>query len=42
MNLAPLASAATYEFFFVAAPLPIRGGTGSPIRPLAFVAGQDD
>jgi kynurenine formamidase len=42
MNLAPLASAATYEFFFVAAPLPIRGGTGSPIRPLAFVAGQDN
>lgn len=26
-------------FFFVAAPLRIKGGTGSPIRPLAFVAG---
>ena len=26
-------------FFFVAAPLPIKGGTGSPIRPLAFVSG---
>lgn len=38
MNLEPLAEADIQEFFFVAAPLPIRGGTGSPIRPLAFVA----
>jgi kynurenine formamidase len=30
--------AAAWNFFFMAAPLPIRGGTGSPIRPLAFVA----
>ena len=37
MNLEPLATREAYEFFFVAAPLPIRGGTGSPIRPLAFV-----
>lgn len=37
MNLAPLARRRAYEFFFVAAPLPIRGGTGSPIRPLAFL-----
>jgi kynurenine formamidase len=26
------------EFLFVAAPLKIRGGTGSPIRPVALVA----
>lgn len=38
MNLRPLADAQQWEFFFVAAPLPIRGGTGSPIRPLAFVS----
>lgn len=37
MNLAPLADAGAFEFYFIAAPLPIRGGTGSPIRPLAFV-----
>lgn len=36
MNLQPLADAGKWEFFFVAAPLPIRGGTGSPIRALAF------
>lgn len=38
MNLRPLADAGRWEFFFIAATLPIRGGTGSPIRPLAFVA----
>lgn len=38
MNLRPLVEAAAWSFFFVAAPLSIRGGTGSPIRPLAFVA----
>jgi kynurenine formamidase len=38
MNLAPLAGDEVWDFFFVAAPLSIRGGTGSPIRPLAFVA----
>ena len=38
MNLAPLAGDEVRDFFFVAAPLSIRGGTGSPIRPLAFVA----
>lgn len=37
MNLAPIADRNVWEFFFVASPLPIRGGTGSPIRPLAFV-----
>jgi kynurenine formamidase len=40
MNLRPLADAELWEFFFVAATLPIRGGTGSPIRPLAFVADE--
>lgn len=40
MNFAPLAEHGIWEFFFVAAPLPIRGGTGSPIRPLAFVSKQ--
>jgi kynurenine formamidase len=38
MNLEPLARAGIWDFFFTAAPLPIRGGTGSPIRPLAFVS----
>ncbi|MQA83556.1 MAG: cyclase family protein [Streptosporangiales bacterium] len=43
MNLAGLASSRSYEFFFTATPLKIRGGTGSPIRPLAFVpAGPGD
>lgn len=26
----------TYEFFFVAAPLPVTGGVGSPLNPLAI------
>lgn len=38
MNLRPLADVGVWEFYFIAATLPIRGGTGSPIRPLAFVA----
>lgn len=38
MNLEVLAVDKRYEFFFTAAPLRIAGGTGSPIRPLAFVA----
>jgi kynurenine formamidase len=25
-----------YEFLFIAAPLKLRGGTASPIRPLAI------
>jgi len=29
-----LAAAKVYAFLFLAAPLKIRGGTGSPIRPL--------
>lgn len=35
LNLEELAAARVYEFLFVAAPLKIRGGTGSPIRPIA-------
>ena len=37
MNLAPLADSGQWDFFFTATALSIRGGTGSPIRPLAFV-----
>ena len=38
LNLEDLATARVYEFLFVAAPLKIRGGTGSPIRPIAVEA----
>lgn len=38
LNLEGLAEARVYEFAFIAAPLKIRGGTGSPIRPIALVA----
>ncbi len=37
LNLKDLADDDVGEFFFIAAPLKIRGGTGSPIRPLAIV-----
>jgi kynurenine formamidase len=36
LNLEDLARDRVYEFQFVAAPLKIRGGTGAPVRPLAF------
>lgn len=36
LNVEELARDRIYEFVFVAAPLKIRGGTGSPIRPLAL------
>ena len=36
LNLEQLAAERVYSFLFVAAPLKIRGGTGSPIRPLAL------
>jgi kynurenine formamidase len=36
LNLQELARERVYEFLFVAAPLKIRGGTGSPLRPLAL------
>ena len=38
LNLEQLASEKIFEFVFVAAPLKIRGGTGSPIRPFALRA----
>lgn len=37
MNLEPLAADGVRDFSFFAAALRIRGGTGSPIRPLAMV-----
>jgi kynurenine formamidase len=37
LNLEELATAGVREFVFVLAPLPIVGGTGSPVRPLALV-----
>ena len=36
LNLEQLAADGVHEFIFIAAPLKIRGGTGSPIRPLAL------
>jgi kynurenine formamidase len=36
LNLEELARDRVYEFVFVGAPLKIRGGTGAPLRPLAF------
>jgi kynurenine formamidase len=36
LNLEELSAARVYEFQFIAAPLKIRGATGSPIRPLAI------
>jgi kynurenine formamidase len=35
--LAPLAEAGASSFLFMAAPLPIRGATGSPLAPLAVL-----
>ena len=37
LNMEEPARERVYEFLFVAAPLKIRGGTGSPIRPFAVV-----
>ncbi len=36
LNLEDLSRDGIYEFVFIAAPLKFRGGTGSPIRPLAL------
>ena len=36
LNLEELAAKRIHEFLFMAAPLKIRGGTGSPIRPIAL------
>ena len=38
LNLEDLAASGATEFVFLATPLKIRGGTGSPIRPLALIA----
>jgi len=38
LNLEELAASGAREFLFVANPLKIRGGTASPIRPVALVA----
>lgn len=37
LNMEELSASGATEFIFVAAPLKIRGGTGSPIRPVALV-----
>jgi kynurenine formamidase len=37
LDLEALAAARVFTFAFIAAPLKIQGGTGSPIRPLALV-----
>jgi len=37
MNLEELAKKGAYEFLFMVSPLKIRGGSGSPIRPIAIV-----
>ena len=37
LNLEELAASGAKEFLFVASPLKIRGGTGSPVRPVALV-----
>lgn len=39
MNLTALAAASAGEFLFIAVPLKITGGTGSPMRPLAVIDG---
>ncbi|MDD9207560.1 cyclase family protein [Georgenia sp. 10Sc9-8] len=41
MDLRALAASGAVEFGFVLAPLKIRGGTGSPVRPLALVSRGD-
>jgi kynurenine formamidase len=40
LNLEELARDHVYEFVFVAAPMNILGGTGAPVRPLAFPKSQ--
>lgn len=41
LNLEELSSTGATEFLFVGAPLKIRGGTGSPIRPVALLGEAD-
>ena len=38
LNLEALSSDGVREFVFVCLPLKFRGGTGSPVRPLALAA----
>ncbi len=38
LNLEPLVSSGHKEFIFFASPLKIKGGTGSPVRPVALIA----
>lgn len=40
LNLEELAASGAAEFLFVAAPLAIRGGTGSPVRAFALVTSE--
>jgi len=40
MNLERLAADGVTDFHFVAAPLRVAGGTGSPLRPLAIVSSE--
>jgi kynurenine formamidase len=37
LNLEDLSEQRVYDFIFIALPLKIRGGTGSPVRPIAIV-----
>jgi kynurenine formamidase len=41
LNMEELSRAGGGEFLFVAVPLRIRGGTGSPMRPIALVPKED-
>jgi len=38
LNLAELSASRVFEFVFVCLPLKIRGGTASPVRPIAILA----
>jgi kynurenine formamidase len=40
LDLEELSASGATEFLFVAAPLKIRGGTASPIRPIALVTNE--
>jgi kynurenine formamidase len=42
LNLEEIAKEKVWEFFFIAIPLPIRNGTGSPIRPIALTGATCD
>lgn len=38
LNLEPLHEAGHYEFVFICLPMKLRGVTGSPVRPVAFIS----